>query len=144
MEGGFTMTRLIRKLALAVALVGFAPPASAAQVWIQMNLPAVLPPLVVVEPGVQVVRDFDEEIFFVGGYYWVRRDGYWYRAHDPRARWHFVRSNRVPVALVRAPPGHYRHWRGHGWKAENRHWRADERGWNEHRQHERGHHRGRD
>lgn len=129
----------VRKLVLALALVGLAAPVAAAEVWIQMNLPAVLPPLVVVEPGVRVVQDFDEEVFLVGGYYWVRRDGYWYRARDYRARWYYVRPDRVPVALVRVPPGHYRHWHGHGWKADKRRWKAEERGGKE-----QGHRRGRD
>lgn len=132
-----TAERFVRKLVLVLALVGLAKPAAAAQVWIQMNLPAVLPPLVVVEPGVQVVQNFDEEIFFTGGYYWVRRDGYWYRARDYRARWYYVRPGLVPVALVHSPPGHYRHWHGNGWKGESRRWHAEGRGWREH-----GHHRG--
>ena len=134
-----TIAHPIRKLALALALTGLAAPAAGAEVWIQMNLPAVLPPLVVVQPGVQVVQGYDQEIFFVGGYYWVRRDGYWYRAHDYRARWYYVRPARVPAALVRLPPGHYRHWHGHGWKADKGHWKAEGRGWKD-----KGHRRGRD
>ena len=35
---------------------------------IQMGFPAVLPPLVQVQPGVRVVQDYDEEIFFVNNY----------------------------------------------------------------------------
>ncbi len=131
-----TIAHPIRKLVLVLALVGLAAPAAAvAEVWIQMNLPAVLPPLVVVEPGVQVVQDSDEEIFFVGGYYWVRRDGYWYRARDYRDRWYYVHPGRVPAALVRTPPGHYRHWHGHGWKGEKGHWKAERREWKEHGRH---------
>lgn len=128
----------IRKLVLTLALAGLATPAHAgAHVWIQMNLPAVLPPLVVVQPGVQVVQDYGEEIFFSGGYYWVRRDGYWYRAADPRARWYYVRPAAVPVAIARMPPGHYRHWHGHGWRAQGP-GRGEGGGWREH-----GHGRGR-
>src|SRR5512139_2013830 len=89
-QGGSIMMHPIRTLALALA-VGFATPAAAAaHVSIQLSLPAVLPPLVVVQPGVQVVQDFDQEIFFVDGYYWVCRDDSWYRARDPRARWYSV------------------------------------------------------
>ncbi len=114
-----TTTHLIRKLVLALGLAAVAGPAAAeAHVWIQMNLPVALPPLVVVQPGVQVVQDYDEEIFFSGGFYWVQRDGYWYRARDPRARWYYVRPAYVPVAIARMPPGQYRHWHGHGWKGE--------------------------
>ncbi|HZY03886.1 MAG TPA: hypothetical protein VFF02_10320 [Anaeromyxobacteraceae bacterium] len=133
------MRNHIRTLALALAL-GLATPAAAdAHVSIQLGLPAVLPPLVVVQPGVQVVQDYDREIFFVGGYYWVRQDGSWYRTHNPYARWYYVRPAYVPVGLVRMPPGHYRHWHGPGWRADNRHGRGD--GWDE-RGHGHGHHRG--
>ncbi len=133
-----TTAQRILKLVLALALSGLATPAYAgAQVSIQMSLPAVLPPLVVVQPGVQVVQDYDEEIFFTGGYYWVRRDGYWYRAVDPRARWYYVRPVAVPGALVRMPPGQYRHWHGRGW-AQGRPWRGEEGGGREHG-HGRGH-----
>ena len=39
-----------------------------------LSLPAVLPPLVVVQPGVSVARDMDDEVFFADGYYWARQD----------------------------------------------------------------------
>ena len=110
-----TIAHPIRKLALTLTLVALAAPAAAsaqAHLSIRIGLPAVLPALVVVEPGVQVVQDFGEEVFFVGGYYWARRDEGWYRAHDHRARWTHVEPRRVPTALVRIPAGHYRHWRG--------------------------------
>ncbi len=128
----------IRKLVLALALSAVATPAHAgAQVSIQLNLPAVLPPLVVVQPGVQVVQDYDEEIFFTGGFYWVRRDGYWYRAVDPRARWYYVSPAAVPVVIARMPPGQYRRWHGRGWRAQGP-WKGEGGGWREH-----GHGRGR-
>ncbi len=117
------MMNPIRMLALTLAL-GFAAPAAAeAHISIQLGLPAVLPPLVVVQPGVQVVQDYDREIFFVGGYYWVRQDGSWYRAHDPRARWYYVRPAYVPGAIARMPPGQYRHWHGHEgeWRGHGHH-----------------------
>jgi hypothetical protein len=105
-------------LALAVAaLVAAALPlraAAAVNVDVHIGLP-VAPPLVVVSPGVQVVEDFDEEVFFTSGYYWVRRDGGWYRARRPRAAFAYVQPRVVPVALVRMPPGRYvryKHERG--------------------------------
>jgi len=123
-----TVVNPMRKLAVTLALVALAAPAAAsaqAHVSVRIGLPAVLPPLVVVEPGVQVVQDLDEEIFFVDGNYWARRDGWWYRAHDHRARWTHVEPRWVPAALVRTPPGHYRHWRGEyrhpSWRPEHRH-----------------------
>jgi hypothetical protein len=97
-------------LAFAVAaLVALALPRRAdagMNVNVNVGLPAA-PPLVVVQPGVQVVEDWDEEVFFVSGFYWVRRDGGWYRARSPRAAFVLVQPRVVPGQLVRIPPGQY-------------------------------------
>lgn len=100
-------------LPLSVGLLALATPAASlaqVQLRVRMGFPAILPPLVQVEPGVRVVQDFDEEVFFIGGYYWVQRDGNWYRAHDHRGTWRYVRPGGLPAALVRQEPGHYRRW----------------------------------
>ena len=104
---------------------------------IRMGFPMVLPPLVVIQPGVRVVQDFDEEVFFVRGYYWVQRDGSWYRTRNHRGNWYYVRSDRAPRQLVRYEQGHYRRWQhdeGRSWpdarqhaRRGGRHWRASER-----------------
>lgn len=94
-----------------------------------LRLPEVLPALVVVEPGVSVVRDLDDEVFFVDGYYWVRQDRIWFRAHDHRGGWIRVEDHQVPTVIARSPPGRYRHYRGDD----------HQRGESEH-----GHHEGRD
>ncbi len=100
--------------------------AAAAVVQLSVALPT-RPPLVTVQPGIQVVENWDEEVFYTGGYYWVRRDGYWYRATGPRARFAYVEPRRVPPGLERIPPGHYRHWRKEQAKAERREWKERER-----------------
>jgi len=100
---------------LTVVFLALAIPATTpgqAQLEFQLNLPAVLPPLVEVRPGVRVVRDLDEEVFFVDGRYWVRRDENWYSARNPRGRWAQAERRRVPGELTRMPPGLFRHWRG--------------------------------
>ncbi len=103
---------LARTIALGgAAILGAACGYGYTRAQIQMDLPPVLPPLVVVEPGVQVVEDYREEIFFVDGSYWVRRDGHWYRTRDPYARWAYAPPNEVPAVIVRAPPGRYANWR---------------------------------
>jgi hypothetical protein len=124
------MKKLAFLFACAIALSSL-PAAARGQVAVQIQiaLPAA-PPLVVVQPGVQVVEDQDEEVFYTRGWYWVQRDGVWYRARAPRASFVFVDRRFVPVALVRMPPGHYRHWR----REEAR---DDRREWKEHRRHER-------
>jgi hypothetical protein len=106
-------------LASLMASLLFALPARAQlQVEITLGLPVVLPPLVVVQPGVEVVSDLDEEVYFVDGWYWVRRGTSWYRTHDHRGRWAWVAPVRVPVALVRIPPGQYRRFYGEEAKEE--------------------------
>jgi len=95
----------------AVLAVLVAIPAFAGDVEIKINLPwQAPPPLVVVAPGIQVVPDYEEEVFFVDGWYWVRRDGRWLHARDWRSGWVHV-PNGVPVGLARIPPGKYRHWK---------------------------------
>ncbi len=98
--------------AAAVAASFLVPHPAAAQlsVTLRLDLPVVLPALVVVEPGIQVVPGVNEEVFFVDGSYWVRRDTRWYRSHDHRSGWVAVESRGVPPRLVKIPPGHYRKW----------------------------------
>jgi len=111
--------RILSGSLMALWLV--AQPASAqVQVQITMGLPVVLPPMVVVQPGVQVVSELDEEVYFVGGWYWVRRGPHWYRTHDHRGQWVWVAPARVPVTLVRIPPGRYRRLHRDEWKEARR------------------------
>jgi len=84
-----------------------------------LSLPAVLPPLVVVHPGISVVSDYDQEVFYADGYYWTRRDDGWIRARDHRGTWARVEPRYVPAPLVQAPPGRYRHYRGGGQQEEH-------------------------
>lgn len=101
-----------RALLFSAALL--AAPAFA-QVQINVQLPTVTfaapPPLVVVQPGVQVVEDNDEEIFFVDNVYWVRRGPKWYRTKDYRGGWVVVDGPGVPATLVRLPPGQYKRFK---------------------------------
>src|SRR5207248_11080075 len=120
--------------ALALSLLPLAARAQA--VRIEIALPAA-PPLVVVQPGVQVVENQDEEVFYSSGWYWVQRDGYWYRARNPRSAFVLVERHRVPVAIVRLPPGHYRHWRGEV-REERRERHEERREWQKRERH-RGH-----
>jgi hypothetical protein len=87
------------------------------QVQVRVTVPTVrfevAPPVVEVQPGVMVVRDYDEEVFVVDGRYWMRaRDGRWYRASDYRGGWVVVEPRVVPAPIVRLPPGRYKHHRG--------------------------------
>jgi hypothetical protein len=147
----------MRKLILPSLLVlGLLPSLASSQAPVQMQITIGLPPqppLLVIQPGIQVVENFGDEVFFTGGWYWVRRDNGWYRARAPRAAFVWVEPHRVPPGLVRLPPGHYRHFRREQARAEERAWRehqkAERREWKEHqkaekraRKEQRGHGRG--
>ena len=100
--------RLPLLLVSALSLAASAP-AFAADVSISIHFD-VAPPLVEVSPGVQVVPDYDEEVFFRDGWYWTRRDDVWYRTKDYHGGWASVGVKLVPVEFVKIPPGHYKHW----------------------------------
>ena len=101
-------------LAALVLLPGFA----LAQVNVDVNvaLPQIHfvspPALVVVQPGVQVVEDYDEEVYVVDSWYWVRRDGRWFKTKDHKGQWVLVEQRAVPVTIVKLPPGQYKKWKG--------------------------------
>jgi hypothetical protein len=102
----------MRTLALAVALVALPALARAeATVDIHIGLPIVLPKLVVVSPGVQVVPEVEEEVFYSDGFYWVRRDTVWYRSRVHTGGWVLVPVRGVPARLVKVPPGKYKRWK---------------------------------
>ena len=77
-------------------------------------LPQVLPPLIVVQPGVSVVSNMDDEVFYSDGYYWARQDRGWYRSRDHRNGWAYVEERHVPPVIYRSPPGQYRRYHGNG------------------------------
>jgi hypothetical protein len=129
-----------RIMLAAIAALMFLPIPAPAQVGVQIhvNIP-VNPPLVVVQPGIQVVEDYDEEVFYTGGFYWVRRDGYWYRTTSPRGGWVYVEPRRVPPGLQRMPPGQYKHYRKDQAKAERKAWKEQEKAEKKGRGHGKGH-----
>jgi hypothetical protein len=76
------------------------------------------PDLVYAAPGVQVVADYDEPIFFSSGVYWRYSGGYWYRSPYYNRGWV---SARPPGAVlsINHPQG-YAHYRPAGWAPRGR------------------------
>jgi len=71
------------------------------------------PELVEVEPGVQVVADYDEPVFYNDGFYWRYYGGVWYRSPQYNRAW--VRVETVPVAVRRIErPERFVHYRAQG------------------------------
>jgi hypothetical protein len=63
--------------------------------------------LVELQPGLQVIPEFDLEVFFTGNAYWLRGDDGWYVARRPAAVTIFTLAEprSVPAALSRLPAG---------------------------------------
>ncbi len=101
----------MRRLLLALFLAAPGLALAQASASVRIDLPVVLPQLVVVSPGIRVVPDVDYEVFYVNGWYWTRSDGGWYRSRDHRGGWAYAEPRFVPPGLVRIPPGQYRHYR---------------------------------
>jgi hypothetical protein len=77
------------------------------------------PDLVTVGPGVRVIADYDEPIFFADGYYWWMYDGLWYRSSYYTDGWVYVAT--PPLVITRiARPHDYRHYRPAGYVHRNR------------------------
>jgi hypothetical protein len=71
------------------------------------------PELVYVSPGVEVIADYDEPVFYSDGYYWRWYGNTWYRSSVHTGGW--VRWRNVPHAVVTINNPHgYVHYRGNG------------------------------
>ena len=121
----------MKALLLAAMLsVPLLPGPAVAQVSLRVELGVPLPTsptLLVVQPGIQVVAGYPEEVFFVGNHYWLRRDEGWYRSVHPRAGFVVVAPSRVPPGLARLPPGHYRNYGKAQAKADRDAWKAQKK-----------------
>ena len=98
--------KTLHAVVLAGLLLGALPAAPQGQEELRVSLPE-SHELVEIQPGVQVIPEFDLEIFYTGGAYWLRTDGVWYSARRPSASATFLLADRasVPAALSRLPVG---------------------------------------
>jgi hypothetical protein len=71
------------------------------------------PDLVYVSPGVQVIADYNEPIFYADGYYWRNAGGAWYRSSYYQGGWAYARPPGVILSIN--SPHRYRHYRPNGW-----------------------------
>jgi hypothetical protein len=77
------------------------------------------PDLVEVSPGVQVVADYDESIFYSDGFYWRYDSGGWYRSSNYAGG--FVYWESPPSAVISiGQPERFRHYRPTGYVAHRR------------------------
>ncbi len=72
------------------------------------------PDLVYVSPGVSVIADYDEPVFYSNNFYWRYYGGRWYRSpHYNRGWTYYSAPPRAIVSIQR--PNAYRHYRPHGY-----------------------------
>src|SRR3982751_1379158 len=71
------------------------------------------PDMVYVSPGVQVIADYDEPIFYSDRLYWRYYGGTWYRSPSFTGGW--VVATPPPAVLRIDRPRAYVHYRPRGW-----------------------------
>jgi hypothetical protein len=77
------------------------------------------PDLVEVSPGVQVIADYDEPIFYSDGFYWRYDNDIWYRSSSYTSGWVYIESPPVTIGRIDRPHG-YVHYRPSGYVARRR------------------------
>lgn len=91
------------------------------------------PELVQLSPGVQVVADADEPLFFADGYYWLYRDDIWLRSREYNGGFARVDFVSVPQEIrVIERPQIYAHYRQNSTRYREAYARDQER-WQTHR-----------
>jgi hypothetical protein len=83
------------------------------------------PDLVEVAPGVQVVADYDESVFFADGAYWRQSGDGWYRSNNYAGGWVYADAPPVAVARIHTPSA-FVHYRPVGYVARHRTYRRPE------------------
>lgn len=78
----------------------------------------VAPDLVYVSPGVQVIADYDEPIFYSDGFYWRETNGVWYRSSYHTHGWIYAAPPRAVIGIGNRYS--YRHYRPAGWSPRYR------------------------
>ncbi|MEO8704637.1 MAG: hypothetical protein ABI867_31570 [Kofleriaceae bacterium] len=69
----------------------------------------VAPDLVYVSPGVQVIADYDEPVFYADGFYWRESGGTWYRSSYHTHGWAYAAPPRTVISIQnRHGYSHYR------------------------------------
>ena len=93
------MQSLLLRSVLFVALVGGC--AGSGQFTYASEAPA--PDLVVISPGVQVIANLDEPIFYSDNYYWRNEGGVWYRSTSHTRGWVRVEDAPVEIRTIERP-----------------------------------------
>lgn len=97
---------------------------------------ATMPTMVSISPGVQVIEDYDEPVFYSSDAYWRYDGGVWYQSHTYTGGW--ARVSVAPAAIVSIQqPSMYVHY--HASASVGAHAASDERHERHDDDHEKGH-----
>ena len=111
-------------LLLASALTGCIASAGA-DVTYGGGVAVTTPDLVEVSPGVQVVADYDDSVFYSDGFYWRNDGGNWYRSTYYSGGWGYYAS--PPSAIITInDPYRYRNYRPSGYQPRHQPYRQQE------------------
>jgi hypothetical protein len=89
---------------------------------VSVSATTVGPDLVYVSPGVQVIADYDEPIFYSDGFYWRESGGLWYRSSYHTHGW---ATYGAPRSIISIRDRHsYRRYRPAGYTPRNRGYNA--------------------
>lgn len=91
------------------------------------------PDLVEVSPGVQVVADYDESVFYADGAYWRSDGAGWYRSDNYAGGYVYIDAPPVTVTRISNPRA-FTHYRPSGYVARHRTYRRPEPVRREHRE----------
>jgi hypothetical protein len=70
------------------------------------------PTLVEIDSDVWVVRDHERAVYYAGNYYWVYRDGIWWRAQAYDGGWTRIEASAVPTTIANRDHSTYANYRG--------------------------------
>ena len=101
------MRRISLIVATTLAIAGCAA-------GVAYEAPPAGPELVYVSPGVQVIADYDEPVFYSDNFYWRYDRGMWYRSRYHTGGWVIATP---PPAVARIDRPRYVHYRPAGWVA---------------------------
>ena len=107
------MSRFTLSLLAAVALATGCVAHGTGTVGYSASYTATSPDLVYVSPGVQVIADYDEPIFYSDNFYWRHQGGVWYRSSYYDRGWVYARPPSAVISIN--DPYRYRRYRPAGY-----------------------------
>lgn len=108
----------LRLWVVATALAACAGGEMEGQVNTTADVRVTSPDLVAVGPGIQVIADADEPVFYSDGYYYLYRDNGWLRSDNDRSGFARIDVMAVPERLRAIPqPRVYAHYRRNSGRA---------------------------